>query len=184
MLAVFTVALGTAWALSMAIGISGYLTFGSNVQHNLLDSCDATNPLLSFARVGLAIVVISSYPIQVTVTRASVRSLARLCFQVGASDDDEAGGTFIRDRFSLVTTIGFLAATACVAFTVRDMGIVVDLCGTTGSTILAYIAPGFLYAATFRSERFGWTRMLACLVAIFGLVMFGVGLGLIFVFDV
>ena len=91
MLAVFSVALGTAWALYMAIGISGYLTFGSNVQHNLLDSYDATNPLLSFARVGLAIVVISSYPIQVTVTRASVRSLARLCFHVGASDDDEAG---------------------------------------------------------------------------------------------
>ena len=112
MLAVFTVALGTAWALYMAIGISGYLTFGSNVQHNLLDSCDATNPLLSFARVGLAIVVISSYPIQVTVTRASVRSLTRLCFQVGATDDDEAGGTFLRDRFSLVTTFGSLTSVA------------------------------------------------------------------------
>jgi len=64
------VAFGIATLLYILVGVCGYATYGDKVQPNILESYPST-PLAAVARIGLSMVTIFSFPIQLLVSRIS-----------------------------------------------------------------------------------------------------------------
>ena len=133
---------------------------------------------------GLAIVVITSYPIQAFVFRISARSLAQMCRLTSPNptlDRVKSSRIFVDDFLTMCSVLFFILVTAIVGFAVTDMGIVVDITGSTGASILAYVAPGIIYAYTFKSPRFASARVLGLLISAFGVFLMISGVVLAFV---
>lgn len=63
-----------------------------------------------------------------------------------------------------------------------DLGVVLSLVGATGSTIVSYILPGFVYYLTFKDEESSpkWKIMLALFQGCLGLIIMPVCLTFIF----
>ena len=187
-LIVFVSALGLAWILYALVAICGYLTFGDRVADNILDSYP-DNGLTATARVGLAFVVIFSYPIQIFVARLSVDSLVDLAvdaccpskrgrsplLRTSKSDTTPARSstswfsrTFeVEPLPSLATTL-FLCVTMAVALTVTELGIVVDLAGATGASMLSFVAPAILYYRLFPEPRHSPARIASVVIGFLG----------------
>jgi len=167
----------------------------TQVPGNILDAYP-DNDLVSVARIGLAFVVTFSYPIQAFVFRISFRSLVEVTglvqpVQPSSPSDvrtwsveqsrsifNYVKGPFEDDQVLLLGTSVFLVLTAIVGFTVRDLGLVVDLSGATGATTLALIAPGFLYFFTFPEPAYTYKRRASLFVAILGVVFLVLGISL------
>ena len=64
-------------------------------------------------------------------------------------------------EFVMFTQVGFLGLSFLLAISVADLGVLLSLVGATGSTIVSYILPGFLYYIHFDGEGPVWKRNLA-----------------------
>jgi len=71
-----TMSLALAMPLYAVFSVFGYLTYGDNVKSNLLDNYP-NNGLTVAARIGIAIVVITSFPLQAFATRKSFVNIYR-----------------------------------------------------------------------------------------------------------
>jgi len=74
---VAAIAVGGATAVYLTVSISGYASFGSGVNANVVQafSSQGSNPLVECARVGIAVVVLLSYPLLMHAARASALNL-------------------------------------------------------------------------------------------------------------
>ena len=73
-LLVIVLAIGLALALYLIVGFAGYLTYGAHVRSDILETYPP-NGLVDAARVGIAIVVITCYPLQAFAARTSLGTL-------------------------------------------------------------------------------------------------------------
>lgn len=182
LLAVFVGAIGLAFSLYVIVAVSGYSTFGDRVQANILDSYPE-NGLVAVSRIGLAFVVIFSYPIQTFVARLSVASLTRVaaggCCPTNTSvagllarptnpSGSRMGTVFEFEALPVVTSVAFLGVTTLVALTVEDLGLIVDLAGAIGATMVSFVAPPVLYIYIFPTPRAAPLRVASFVVAAFG----------------
>jgi amino acid permease len=198
LLAVFAGAIGLAWTLYTIVAVSGYSTFGDRVQANILDSYP-DNGLTSITRVGLAFVVIFSYPIQTFVTRLSITSLVRVvsehCCPANrclarlltretspATKRSRASLLFELEPLPAASAFGFLLLTTLVALTVQDLGLIVDLAGAVGATMISFITPAVLYIRLVPMPRAAPLRIASIIVAVFGVC--SLLLGLVLALDV
>jgi amino acid permease len=76
----------------------------------------------------------------------------------------------LNPKFALPCT-AHLALTVLVGFVLEDIDIIVDYSGAVGSTILAFIAPSFMYFRIRRKEAPAWLLATALLVLVFGLFL-------------
>lgn len=67
-----------------------------------------------------------------------------------------------------------------LAITLSDLGVLLSLVGATGSTIVSYILPGFLYYIHFKDEGPVWKRNMALVQGCLGLIIMPVALTFIF----
>ena len=67
-----------------------------------------------------------------------------------------------------------------LALTLDDLGVLLSLVGATGSTIVSYILPGFLYFIHFQDEGPAWKRSMALVQGCLGLVIMPLALAFIF----
>ena len=127
-----------AFAVCLALGVyillgsSGYTTFGSKVQHDILANYPSSNALVAVARLAISFVVTCCYPLQAHPTRENVKTIVNAVFPNAMTDDTA----------HLIVTTVFVTATAIIACTVDDLGLVLSVVGATGSTIVSYILPG------------------------------------------
>ena len=63
---------------------------------------------------------------------------------------------------------------------IHDLNIILSLVGVTGSTIVSYILPGFLYYATFKNEAPLWKSRMALALGFIGILIMPVCLAFIF----
>jgi amino acid permease len=73
-----------------------------------------------------------------------------------------------------------LGLSLLLAITLDDLGVLLSLVGATGSTIVSYILPGFLYYLHFPNEGPVWKRKMAFVQGCLGLVIMPVALAFIF----
>ena len=122
-------------AVAMALGVyvmlgsSGYATYGSKVEHDILANYPTANWLVAIARLAISFVVTCCYPLQAHPTRACITSMVRT---LGGAELPEA-------KVHLTITTCFLVVTGYIAFTISDLGLVLSVVGATGSTIVSYI---------------------------------------------
>ncbi|RYG68944.1 hypothetical protein EON64_03965 [archaeon] len=75
-------------------------------------------------------------------------------------------------RLAYVTLQGaYLTICLVVALTVGDISLILSVCGSTGSTTVAYILPGIAYYVMLYDEAPKWKRWGALALGILGLVV-------------
>lgn len=149
-------------------------TFGNRVGSNILDSYPG-GLLITTCRIGIAVLVLFSYPLQVHPCRASL-------LKIFTSDEaSEQPGS----RLHTVLTVGILVTTYAVAMAVQQLDLVLGYVGATGSTTISFTLPAvrtapsaglteqLFYLRLFRDDQSRHarsTRVLAWAILAWGLV--------------
>ena len=128
------------------VGHAGYETFGSLVNSDVLESYPNTG-FVEAARLAVAVVVATSYPLMVVPFRDSLHSILK---HQSLSSRLSAFASWQHFRF--VVTTCFILASAAVCLVVKDLGIVLSIVGSTAGTMVAYTIPSYAYVRTFRGD--------------------------------
>ncbi|KAG5176256.1 transmembrane amino acid transporter protein-domain-containing protein [Tribonema minus] len=138
--AVIAVAVATAAAVHLSISWSAFATFGTNVSDNILNNYAKGLPL-TVARVCVALLVSTGYPLQAHPSRRSIVTVAGAAEAPDISPDNASAKLF------WTVTLAFIGLTYLIAMAITDLGVVLEVVGATGSTIISYILPGGIYLA-------------------------------------
>ncbi|GAA6019624.1 hypothetical protein JCM10207_006946 [Rhodosporidiobolus poonsookiae] len=160
--------IGSAAAIYELLGILGYMTFGAAVGGNIIEMYPHST-LVSIGQVGITVLVLFSYPLQLHPARAS---LDKFLFPSPPSDDDEtvsddhgSGDEIPLGRFVLESAF-LLFATFLIAMFVSSLETVLGFVGATGSTTISFILPSVFFLALFkdssdpRDRRLRWIATL------------------------
>lgn len=158
--AVVIASIGTAATIYILVAITGYLSYGSNVQGNIVSMYPHAVPS-TIGRAAIVVLVMFSYPLQVHPCRASLDAVVKWrpyrtnrqntnspspsrsqLMNVPNKDkrDLEMGDI----RFAAITTI-IIILTYIVAMSVASLEKVLAYVGSTGSTSISFILPGLFY---------------------------------------
>lgn len=169
-----SVSIFAASALYLIVGISGYATYGSEVDPDILVNYPK-NTLTSIARLAVSLLVAFSYPLQCHPARLSLMALWRQF-----DSEEDAGDQFYLFRFYLITAL-FLGLSLVIGIVVTDLGLILGLIGSTGATIICYILPGISYYKLFKDEGPAWKRIGALILTGAGCLIMPVCLAFMFV---
>lgn len=148
--------IGSACALYILTGITGYLSYGDNIKGNIV-SMYPTAAASTIGRLAIVILVMFSYPLQIHPCRASIDaclawrprrrnqnesspSRNALLNSPGSKPKPEMGDM----RFAVITTI-LIVLSFITAMTVSSLEKVLAYVGSTGSTTISFILPGLFY---------------------------------------
>ncbi|BGP25730.1 OPT super [Rhodotorula toruloides] len=165
--------IGGAAIIYEVLGILGYLTFGSTVAGNIIEMYPR-NKLVSIGQVGITILVLFSYPLQLHPARASLdKFLFPHPTPAEAEDDDTAiapvddhgsGDDIPLTRFVVESAV-LLFSTFFIAMFVSSLETVLGFVGATGSTTISFILPSVFFLALFKDSdtkqdrRLRWVAM-------------------------
>lgn len=178
--------IGGAAIIYEVLGILGYLTFGSAVGGNLIEMYPRTN-IVMIGQVGIVILVLFSYPLQLHPARASLdKFLFPQRVPIAAVDDDDVvdehtdGDEIPLGRF-VVESGALLFTTFLIAMFVSSLETVLGFVGATGSTTISFILPSVFFLALFKdseSPHDRRLRYLAMLLLSWGICVMVVSLSL------
>lgn len=159
-------AIVTSGSIYLVVAVAGFLTYGTEVESNILISYPKTK-LTSAARVFVSMLVAFSYPILFLPGRSSIMGLWR-----GFDKDPDAWHKYNSHRYVIVT-VCLLAASLGTALLVEDLGLVFGLVGATGATMISFILPGISYYKMHDTMQEGaqWKRTGALLLCGLGCVI-------------
>lgn len=172
--------IGVASGLYEIIGVLGYVTFGDNVNSNVMSMYPDTSIFISFGRLAIVILVLFSYPLQVHPCRNSLDKVIRtksekekaLALQDEDSEDDEIIKHPPSKTKHTILTISILLLTWAASMVVTQLDKVLAFVGSTGSTIISFILPGLFYRAlTLNDDEPSrkWLRIGSRLLIFYGL---------------
>jgi len=143
--------IGSATAIYEIIAIFGYLTFGSRVGANIIAMYPSTSLFIAVGQLAIAILVMFSYPLQVHPCRNCLDKVFHLGHVVKADgeeeevDDGHGGSPDMSPLKHLLLTVVIVASGFTIAYFVDDLQMVLSFVGSTGSTTISFILPGFFY---------------------------------------
>ncbi|KAF2673900.1 hypothetical protein BT63DRAFT_169907 [Microthyrium microscopicum] len=158
--------IGTACSVYVLVAITGYLSYGNNVQGNIVSMYPPTIAS-TIGRAAIVVLVMFSYPLQVHPCRASVDavlkwrpasrrtpppppssapSTTRSGSPSRAPDSSQhpGKGEMSDTRFAALTG-AIIIASYLVAMIVSSLETVLAYVGSTGSTSISFILPGLFY---------------------------------------
>ncbi|CAH7685578.1 transmembrane amino acid transporter protein-domain-containing protein [Phakopsora pachyrhizi] len=166
---VLMMSIGSAILIYEFIGTIGYLTFGSKVSSNLISDYPHST-FISISRLSISILVLFSYPLQIHPCRTSLTKVFFSDDEVEGDrqniKDDRTGDNYEVDdqrgldksyfrkedyRFFGITTL-LLLSSFLISINVERLETVLGFVGSTGSTTISYILPGFYFLKLFPSE--------------------------------
>ncbi|GAA5849174.1 hypothetical protein JCM8547_006470 [Rhodosporidiobolus lusitaniae] len=146
--------IGSAAIIYELLGILGYMTFGAAVGGNIIEMYPHST-LVSIGQVGITILVLFSYPLQLHPCRASLDKF--LFPQPPAEDDDTPvddhgrGDEIPLGRFVIESAV-LLFSTFVIAMFVSSLEIVLGFVGATGSTTISFILPSVFFLRLFKDS--------------------------------
>ncbi|KAK9449038.1 transmembrane amino acid transporter protein-domain-containing protein [Limtongia smithiae] len=171
---------GVSMVACMTLGLSGFLTFRDQTDGNVLNNFPGTNTVINVARFCFGFNMLTTFPLEIFVCREVILdymyttiALARArkreteydALQVAAvvasevqEDDpidemDEEEMDIRPSLFAHVATTAVLSLAALIfALTVQNLGIVLEVVGSTSACMLAYILPPMCYLKLAQSE--------------------------------
>ena len=134
-------------------GTFGYLTFGEDVNNDILVSYSATDPLVIAARVLMAVAMITSYPILHFCGRAAFFSITGLdAFDLNITAEQKRK-TELRRRV-VATCIWFLTALMLAIF-IPNITDVISVIGSLAAFFIL-IFPGLIIMQLIVDDRINW----------------------------
>ncbi|KAK1758015.1 transmembrane amino acid transporter protein-domain-containing protein [Echria macrotheca] len=163
---VISASIGSAASVYILVAITGYLTFGNNVEGNIVSMYPASLPS-TIAKAAIVILVTFSIPLQVHPCRASIDAVLRwrpnkssrpagipvpgvqplLPSNAATTSLDSHGAPVVAMselRFALITS-GILILSYFTALNVSSLDTVLAYVGSTGSTAISFILPGLFF---------------------------------------
>ncbi len=144
-----------------AVGLFGYLTFFTSTQGNVLLNYDTDDVFVMVGRVGVAIVIICSFPL-----------LAHPCLDTV----DDLVFPNRRHVFSYRRRLGALIVVVGLAYTIAmlvdDVSVVLGIAGATGSTSISFVLPALFYTKLSPKPALSAGKILPWALLGLGLVFF------------
>ncbi|GBE86648.1 transmembrane amino acid transporter protein-domain-containing protein [Sparassis latifolia] len=144
--------IGSASLIYEIIAIFGYLTFGSKVGANIIAMYPSTSLFIAIGQLAIAILVMFSYPLQVHPCRNCLDKVfhwGHAQKQLTELEDDEVEDEYGDSEMSplkhTLLTVAIVASGFSIAYFVDDLQMVLSFVGSTGSTTISFILPGFFY---------------------------------------
>ncbi|KAF1979072.1 hypothetical protein BU23DRAFT_524772 [Bimuria novae-zelandiae CBS 107.79] len=155
---VILASIGSACALYILTGITGYLSYGDNITGNIVNLYPAAAPS-TIGRLAIVVLVMFSYPLQIHPCRASIDACLKWRPRRKAQDGSDnspsrqnllAGQAAVKRRemgdlrFAVISTV-LIVLSFITAMTVSSLEKVLAYVGSTGSTTISFILPGLFY---------------------------------------
>ena len=129
----------------------GFLTFGENSKGFILDNYSYRDPLATIARFGIAVSVISAYPLLFHGGRDGLVDLLKTISSIrrigSPADSVNARTSLPTQTESNTVTVILLSTVTALAIYVNDLTFVLSFSGATMSSLLIYIFPPFMFTA-------------------------------------
>lgn len=157
------------YSFSQILGTLGFLSFGAKVGSNIIEMYPHSM-LVSICQVGIVILVLFSYPLQLHPCRASLDKVIRT--QEKESTGDHGGEEIPVGWFVLETSL-ILFTTFVFALFIQNLETVLGFVGATGSTTISFILPSLFFISLFKnstSPRDRFLRKIAVLLLSFGVL--------------
>ncbi|XP_063226207.1 sodium-coupled neutral amino acid transporter 7-like [Bacillus rossius redtenbacheri] len=140
-------AIGLCAVVYTLAGAFGYLTFGSLVTSDILESYDKSSPLVLMGVVSIAVKTITTYPILLFCGREAVSQLWCSFFHTLSAD------VALQERSRrVVITSACFALTLALAVVSPDIGSVIDMLGSLAAVFI-FVFPGVcLLLSTLRKD--------------------------------
>jgi len=160
-----------AFFASLCLGLVGYFTFRGDTYANILNNYASIDEWANVTRVGYALTMILTYPMEVFVVRHCVGSLLGLYIDTESPEQKPS-----LSSYSHVIITGLIFASSVgIAVLVTDLGIVLELTGGISATIIGFIMPGLLRITIWLGEdRNVGTSFVGEIVPSFLLAAFGI----------
>ncbi|KAK4701093.1 hypothetical protein P7C70_g5145, partial [Phenoliferia sp. Uapishka_3] len=181
------------------LGILGYLTFGTHVGSNIIECALSSRAactfgtnilqrrmyphsvLVSICQLGLVVLVLFSYPLQIHPARAS---LDKAIFPPSTEDEsgDHDSAEIPLGRFVIESSL-ILLTTFLISMFVDDLSVILGFVGATGSVSISFILPSVYFISLFKnseSRRDQKLRVAAGGLFIWGVLVMVISLGLQF----
>jgi amino acid permease len=151
-------AIGSACVLYILTGITGYLSYGDNIQDNIV-SMYPTAAASTIGRLAIVILVMFSYPLQIHPCRASIDACLKWRpRRHSPTEVSPSRGTLLTQpgqpgakrtemsdlRFAVISTV-LIVLSFITAMKVSSLAKVLAYVGSTGSTTISFILPGLFY---------------------------------------
>ncbi|CCG83831.1 protein of unknown function [Taphrina deformans PYCC 5710] len=161
---VVSTAIGGSWFVYLLVAITGYLSYGDNVNGNIV-SMYPNSPTANIGRVAIVILILFSYPLQAHPCRASLDKILVSISRVwhgadesttrfassqsslrsfGSKGEEAAREEIGETRWTILTTF-ILISSYLVAMAVSSLEVVLAYVGSTGSAAISFILPGLFY---------------------------------------
>ncbi|KAJ5559925.1 hypothetical protein N7513_002324 [Penicillium frequentans] len=150
---------GVSLVMCLAMGIAGFLSFGSKTQGNVLNNFPSDNILVNIARFCFGLNMLTTLPLEAFVCRSVMTTYY-------FPDEPFNPHRHLIFTTALVVTSMILALITC------DLGSVFELIGATSAASLAYIFPPLCYIKLSSASR--REKIPAYLCVAFGLIVMGV----------
>ncbi|KAJ5081985.1 Vacuolar amino acid transporter 2 [Penicillium argentinense] len=147
---------GVSLIMCLAMGIAGFLSFGSKTQGNVLNNFPLDNILVNIARFCFGLNMLTTLPLEAFVCRSVMT-------EYYFPDEPFNSHRHLIFTTSLVVTSMVLALVTC------DLGMVFELIGATSAAALAYIFPPLCYIKLSSASRREKIPAYACIG--FGLIV-------------
>lgn len=152
-------------AIVLSIGIyfltalSGYLVFGSIVDSDMLVSFPK-NTYTTVARLGVAIVVCTTFPLQMFPTKNAV---CNIFFGKDAYNCNR------KQYYGII--VGLLVAAWTVGILIKDLSIVLTFIGATTSMFIGYTLPAYFYIKLFPEEGFTFDKFMSYIILVSSMIL-------------
>lgn len=141
------------------MALSGFLTFGSFTQGNVLNNFPISNTMVNIARFCFGLNMLTTLPLEAFVCR-------EVMFNYFLGD-----GLHASTRLHFGVSTGLVVSSMLISLMVCDLGAVFELIGATSACALAYILPPLCYIKL--SSR-SWKTIPAVICVVFGFLVMGI----------
>lgn len=143
---------GTAFAISMVLGLAGYLAFFNQTRANVLNNFACDDTAINVARLLLAFTMVTTFPMEHFVARHSIYALFH-----GKSPPNNAMP--LKWHFGITLTLWSIAL--LVGLTVTDLGKILQFTGAFSASVLGYIVPAMCHIKV-NSFQLLWHKATRC----------------------
>ncbi|KAJ5320350.1 hypothetical protein PENANT_c010G07942 [Penicillium antarcticum] len=150
---------GVSLAMCLAMGIAGFLSFGSKTQGNVLNNFPSDNIIVNIARFCFGLNMLTTLPLEAFVCRSVMTTYYF---------PDEP----FNPHRHLIFTTSLVVASLVLSLITCDLGSVFELIGATSAAALAYIFPPLCYIKLSSASRREKIPAYVCVG--FGIVVMGV----------
>ncbi|KAF1805251.1 transmembrane amino acid transporter protein-domain-containing protein [Mucor lusitanicus] len=165
--------IGSAAFIYEVVAVLGYLSFGKDVLGNIILMYPQSY-FVAYGRLAIVILVIFSYPLQAHPCRASIDKIIDSFHRQKQLPQQQDAVIVNHTKRHLIVTTCIVVATYLVAITISQLDLVLSFVGSTGSTTISFILPGFFYLKLFKQDGWNWKRCVALFLVVYGFLVMSI----------